>query len=600
MNARLAVAALLIGCWVWSRPLAVHGAVVILSNRTDREIRFSVLPPEGKAQEYSLASGDLLPLRVLGPIEIAFGATASRRQYRLDPDSAYYFANFPDGLNLQEIRLGGVPAPSVPNPHPAAAEPMATVRIPVKLLVDEEEPSNQRTWEERLRRRFAAASDILEKHCHVRFEVVAVGTWRSDNILTDFEDLLRDFERKVESEPARVAVGFTSQQCVPRGRSHLGGTRGALHSHILIREWTPRTEPERLEVLLHELGHHLGAAHSPEADSVMRPQLGDGKAIVRRFRIGFDPPNALAMCLFAEEIRTHSLKNLRQLRPTTKARLRQIYTELARALPDDPVAAKYVELFREVQLTTPSGAPVRGSALLEGARSVLAALVQAAERNQRLPLTTDRTGKQPSRLTGDRLTEHYYREAALAARRLPAEHAAAAYLLAMGIGLDSTDLFRKTPATGEVCRLVESDVERRRRLEVLGGPTMHSRPDLTMHFAVSGALTVLLGARGAEAAGILKEQLDAHGGSGFSLADLCADLAGIAFATRLSESETRLAPLATSFRVADYLPDPTGLREGLSQERFRQEYGSVSDERFRAAQLALWKRIRALPGYQER
>ena len=35
---------------------------------------------------------------------------------------------------------------------------------------------------------------------------------------------------------------------------------------------------------------------------------------------------------------------------------------------------------------------------------------------------------------------------------------------------------------------------------------------------------MLLGPKGAEAAGILKEQLDAQGDSGFSFVDLCADL----------------------------------------------------------------------------
>ena len=60
-----------------------------------------------------------------------------------------------------------------------------------------------------------------------------------------------------------------------------GCSLGPLHTHILIREWKPRTEPERLEVLVHELGHFLGACHSPENDSVMRPLLGDGRANLR-------------------------------------------------------------------------------------------------------------------------------------------------------------------------------------------------------------------------------------------------------------------------------------------------------------------------------
>jgi hypothetical protein len=57
-----------------------------------------------------------------------------------------------------------------------------------------------------------------------------------------------------------------------------------------------------LELLVHELGHFFGAAHSPETNSVMRPLLADKQANSTRFRIGFDPLNALAMNLVTEEM----------------------------------------------------------------------------------------------------------------------------------------------------------------------------------------------------------------------------------------------------------------------------------------------------------
>src|SRR6185312_15217913 len=114
----------------------------------------------------------------------------------------------------------------------------------------------------------------------------------------------------------------------------LGCTPGPLHTHILIRERKPRTEPERLEVLVHELGHFLGACHSPEFDSVMRPKLGDGRAILRSFRIGFDPLNTLVMNLVAEELARRPVRQLRELRPRTRQRLLDIFSTVLRAMPD--------------------------------------------------------------------------------------------------------------------------------------------------------------------------------------------------------------------------------------------------------------------------
>ena len=42
-------------------------------------------------------------------------------------------------------------------------------------------------------------------------------------------------------------------------------------------------------IFWHELGHFLGSVHSPEADSVMRPVLGDRQSRSVKFRVGFDP-----------------------------------------------------------------------------------------------------------------------------------------------------------------------------------------------------------------------------------------------------------------------------------------------------------------------
>ena len=45
----------------------------------------------------------------------------------------------------------------------------------------------------------------------ISFQVVAVETWESDDQITDFRQSLREFEREAKLEPARLAIGFTSQ-----------------------------------------------------------------------------------------------------------------------------------------------------------------------------------------------------------------------------------------------------------------------------------------------------------------------------------------------------------------------------------------------------
>ena len=159
-----------------------------------------------------------------------------------------------------------------------------------------------------------------------------------------------------------------------RGRIHMAGTRGPLHAHILVREGSPQiNEAERLEFLVHELGHYLGAAHSPERQSVMRPVLGDKRAGRSDFHIQFDPVNALAMAMITEEMRRSNISKVSQLQYVTRQRLEQIYRELARTMPEDPAGFQYAGLMRTNE--TP---------LALSTRQVLQQIVRAAVENRAL------------------------------------------------------------------------------------------------------------------------------------------------------------------------------------------------------------------------
>jgi hypothetical protein len=224
-------------------------------------------------------------------------------------------------------------------------------------------------------------------------------------------------------------------------------------------------------------------------------------------------------------------------------------------------------------------------------RRVCAAVVEAAKTNSR--------AARP--LAGDALTELYVRAAAAEACRLPVAQAVPAFLAALGITLDDSDLVRGNLLVGPFCTQVEPDDERKARLAVLGSPTMRERHDWCQHFAVSCMLTALAGPVAAEAAGLLKERLDMRpGGTGFSFADLGADYAGVAFAVRLRQGGLALEKLAAGFAVKDHVPGPAGLPDGLTAEQFKKRYGSFDDDRYKDEVARIRKRITELPGQKDR
>jgi hypothetical protein len=559
--------------------------VVVISNRSAKGVKFTVSAADGKPVELTLAPQELIPIRSKTPLQLQYN-----KGYELLPNSAYFFGESFDQKRI-ELHEIGFRRPKELAPARESARPAQPVVITVKLLVDDDQPLQQKLWEKDLRERVADCSKILEQHCFARLEVVAVETWETNDAINDFDLALKEFESKVDPAPARIAIGFTSQFQPVKGRTNLGGVRGPFSRHALLREWNRRVAPaERLELLVHELGHFFGAAHSPETNSVMRPLLADKQANSVKFRIGFDPLNTLAMNLISEEMGRREIRSLRQLDLRTRQILAAVYGELDRALPKDDAAR------RMHAMLGPTGEEpkIKGPPYLAASKRVLEAIVAYAERNAALP---ENPTEGPKRLTGDELTAAYLKVAAAKASKLPPGNGVKGFLVATAVAFDRTNQLRDNPLLDVAFATIESDEARRHRLEVLGKPTAHGREDLLMHFAVSAALAATLNPQLSESAGVLKELNDSQGGSGFSFVDLSADLAGIAFAQNLLEHPELLGQIAEQCSVADYWPPIEGLVEGLDSGAFVSEFGSPSNERFLAVKTDIQNRIKSLKGF---
>ncbi len=327
----------------WCAPGAVQADVVVLVNRTAEFVKFTTSTSVEPSREWILASGDLVTVPMRATAQIAC-PDAEPAEHQLEANSAYFFTRSANGaISLQQIDLAS-DAQTRGGRDLGGDVPLdAVTAIPVKVLVDDAQRGVREAWEPRLRNRVAAASEIFSRLFRVRFDVVAVDTWTSTGTADGFDSNLRGFERAVNPHPARLAIGFTSQPQAPEDRTPAETACVPLHSHLLLREQAAgTTEAERLEALIHALGHFLGAVHSPEADSVMRPRLDDGQARRNNYRIAFDPINALAVCLVSEEVRLRNVPDFAQLSPGTIARLRQLYGIVANILPQDPVTVRYL------------------------------------------------------------------------------------------------------------------------------------------------------------------------------------------------------------------------------------------------------------------
>ena len=585
--------------------LPAPAAFVAVANHTDREVRFTLVHPgaEPRAETLAVGEGRLVP--VGRQPEVSFTAGGKVVKFGLTPYTAYVFTEKDDAIALHGVELAAaLPKPGdVPVKPPATGEPL---RVTTHLLVDDADARARAVWEKALRQRVAAASDVLERQCGVKLDVVTVGEWASDPGAADFDALAADFEKKVSlAKGATVAIGYTSRAI--RGAEDTTATltgcgRGPLRPHVLVRERHPRTEAERVEILVHEVAHFLGAAHTPDPQSAMRPKLGDARAAGAKYRVGLDPLNLLAVGVWAEAVRGGNVKTWDDLKPAARDRLRAIYKTLARLAPDDPVALRYLNALAAVRdqgAVAPDPGPVGAkpaavsqlSPRQEAVRKVVRAATQRA---------TDLAKLAPAdRPKGDKLTADLVRAAANAAVTLDDALQTPAFLVGLGVALDDSTTLQDNPLTGRFCKPIESEAERRERTASLGVPTVRHRRDLCQHFVVSAALADLLGPGPAEAAGVTKELLDLRGDSGFSFADLTADFAGVAFAKQVTADRHVIERYRDGFKVEDFVPAVTDVPDGLTPKQFAAGYGGVDDPRFLKATDEVRRRVAEMPGFRK-
>ena len=359
------------------------------------------------------------------------------------------------------------------------------------------------------------------------------------------------------------------------------------------------TEPERLEVLLHELGHFFGAAHSPEPDSVMRPALADRKARSAKFRIGFDPLNTLVVARFGDQLRSSVERHsLAELALPVQLQLRPVYAELARAMPDDPNPRRYVGLIDR--------GGVERTALATAA--VMAAMEASSARGASPPAGGKSTSKSSS-------LEWRLHSAAKLARELPADLQGVACLLAVALTGPNRELVAGHPLARPVCARILGMPDATGRPAVATtttqtGDSAHgsqqARREQTRleHLLAVAALALLVGGQRAEAAALVDAGITAPQSGPVDLESYTDACAGLCLAARLGPGRWRigLARLAEEKDLAHFLPasevEKTSNGGKLPRDEFDRRYGSASDARFLALRAKLCDQISVLPAYR--
>jgi hypothetical protein len=579
-------------------------AVLVLANATGQPVPLTLDRGAGVPDSVTLAPGESRPFTVGKHATVAYAIDGASATLRLDAWQAYVFAKQKGTVSLSGVALAGKPVPLTDVPEKAADAVIPKVKV--KVYADDANPFTRAVWEPKLTRRVTVAAALLTVATGVAFEVEVAGTWKSDPEADTLDKLLTDFEDKVKFEKGVVHLGFANRPVLKPNDPAvpmIGKTLAPLRPHLLIRDGAVRSEPEMVELTAHELGHWLGAVVTPDADSVMRAKLGDGRAVLTSHKLRFDPLNLLAMNLWASELASGKVKTWQDLKPETQGRLARVYETLAKFDPaekqSEALAALVAAANPEAVAVAPAvpnanapnaSVPARPKNTKEEAvRRVLRGLAIRAADNAAKP--------EGQRLKGDALTVELIKTAADVAMGEDEAMQVPAFAVGLGLGLDDSTILRGNPLTKQLATAVETEQEFKDRAAAVAGATLWGRRDLGQHFVVSCGLADLIGPDLAKQAGLAKEFNDMRGGSGFSFCDLCVDYGGVEFVERLKKDKHLLGRVKQGFRVADYVPKIDGLTEGHRESDFKARYGTANDPRFKAAVAGIEKRVKELGGY---
>jgi hypothetical protein len=347
---------------------------------------------------------------------------------------------------------------------------------------------------------------------------------------------------------------------------------------------------------MHFLAKALGTVGTPDPGSAMRSKLDDEYMLHASAVLRLDPLNALALNIWAEERRRDPAVEIATLSPVNRQRLARVYKALSKAAPGDALATAYLnELDRDVAKVpdpmpkNPDRPPLKLDVRDERVRAIVKAVADRAKKNAALGA---------SALTGDTLTGAYVRAAAEAAVAKEGPEMVSAFLIALGIALDDTGALFDDDMTATFVNPAETLEERKERIAVLGNPTLAGRRDLCRRFALGCATGELLPQATAENVAVARGLLELHKPVGLCVPAVAAEFAGITYARAAQNDPEMLRDAIQKFTAAEYLPPLTGLRNGLSAEKFAELYGKSTDERFVAVLTDVRTRLKAMRVYR--
>ncbi|MGQ9729793.1 MAG: M12 family metallo-peptidase [Candidatus Zipacnadales bacterium] len=197
----------------------------------------------------------------------------------------------------------------------------------------DEELRSRTEWQREVREHLEFASNLYERTFNIRFVIVELVEWASDDAGEGLGDLVEELEQEIPLDGVDVVIGFSAQQ-PQRGKlskyiSLPWGLTPSFGRVSVIRAMIDDESYDLHLAVVHEIAHLFGAFHVADQDSVMRETIQGP----RTFQ--FDIANGRMVRL----MRDYDFEaGVEAISPETAKRITKLWWQSGRGIDTSPLA----------------------------------------------------------------------------------------------------------------------------------------------------------------------------------------------------------------------------------------------------------------------
>jgi Flp pilus assembly protein TadD/predicted Zn-dependent protease len=175
-------------------------------------------------------------------------------------------------------------------------KPEELIHMRVRVYAGDGYRSETVRWRERIRHQIEAASQVTKEQFGFDLKLVQIVEWEQETDASDMQQVLAELSRRDPADDVDYVFGMTTSRAAFEPSLHLLGMAEIFGQHIVLRAMNDSAEREQLHrvfdeltgdelddlytarlrhketsVMLHELGHALGAVHTRAAHWLMSP-----------------------------------------------------------------------------------------------------------------------------------------------------------------------------------------------------------------------------------------------------------------------------------------------------------------------------------------